>query len=62
MSRLCTITLLEEAKGTLDAGTFLPYWYRVGSPAGAAFAILVKHSASSKAKAEAEIFVLSVSV
>lgn len=62
MSRLCIIVLLEEMKGMLDAKAFLPDWYRVGSPARAAFAIPVKRSASLKAKAEAEIFVLSVPV
>lgn len=49
-------------KSSLDAKAFLPYWYRVGSLAGAAFAIPVKHSASLKAKAEAEVFILSVPV
>ena len=60
MKWLCTIMLLEEAKGMLDTKAFLTYWYRVGSPAGAT--IPVKRSVSLKAKAEAEIFVLSVPV
>lgn len=60
--RLCTIMLPEEAKGMLDAKAFLPYWHRVGALAQAAFAILVKCSASLKAKAEGEIFVLPVPV
>lgn len=62
MSRLCTSMSPGEAKGNLDAKAFLPYCYRIGSLAGAAFVIPVKHSASLKAKTEAEIFVLSVPV
>lgn len=50
------------SKGIVDAQAFLSYWYQVGSLAGAAFAILVKRSVSLKAKAEAEIFFLSVLV